>query len=136
MIATAPYPAANLITGCWAHDVYALKTPGGAERVVRPPIERGKYFTGEYGGGRRFGHGRTSGAQAAGERRVLAPMPGRIVRVLVRAGDAVAAGQPLVVVEAMKMENELAAGRAGKVTKIHVAAGSTVESGALLVEVG
>jgi hypothetical protein len=51
---TAPYPAANLITGHWADDVYALKQPGGAERVVRPRIEPGKYFQGEYGGGRRF----------------------------------------------------------------------------------
>jgi hypothetical protein len=49
----APYPAANLITGCWAGDVYALKRPGGAERVVRPPVEKGVYFRGEYGGGRR-----------------------------------------------------------------------------------
>jgi hypothetical protein len=51
---SAPYPAANLITGCWARDVYAIKKPGGAERVVRPSIERGKYFRGEYGGGRRY----------------------------------------------------------------------------------
>jgi hypothetical protein len=50
----APYPAANLITGHWADDVYALKQPGGAERVARPPIARSSYFAGEYGGGRRF----------------------------------------------------------------------------------
>jgi hypothetical protein len=51
---SAPYPAANLITGHWADDVYALKRPGGAEAVVRPPVQKGKYFQGEYGGGRRF----------------------------------------------------------------------------------
>ncbi len=71
-----------------------------------------------------------------GEGAVRSPMPGRVVRLLVAEGDEVAAGAPIVVVEAMKMENELGAGRAGKVTKIHVAAGATVESGALLVEVG
>ena len=85
--------------------------------------------------GRRFGHGRTSGAQAAGERRVLAPMPGRIVRVLVRAGDAVAAGQPLVVVEAMKMENELRSPRAGRVKEVSVGEGMSIEAGRLLVVV-
>jgi hypothetical protein len=50
----SPFPAANLITGNWAHDVYALKTPGGAAAVARPPVEAGKYFTGgPYGRGRR-----------------------------------------------------------------------------------
>lgn len=74
--------------------------------------------------------------KSGGEGAVRSPMPGRIVRLLVAEGDEVAAGHPVIVVEAMKMENELAAGRAGKVTKIHVATGATVESGALLVEVG
>lgn len=74
--------------------------------------------------------------QSGGEGAVRSPMPGRVVRLLVAEGDEVAAGAPVVVVEAMKMENELGAGRAGKVTKIHVAAGAGVESGALLVEVG
>ena len=50
----APYPAANLITGRWADDVYALKRPGGADAVARPPVEKGRYFRGDYGGGRRF----------------------------------------------------------------------------------
>ena len=50
---SAPFPAANLITGHWSDDVYALKKPGGAERVVRPPIKRGEYFqSDEYGQGR------------------------------------------------------------------------------------
>ena len=49
----APFPAANLITGRWMADVYALKRPGGAERVVRPPITPGMYFqSGPYDGGR------------------------------------------------------------------------------------
>jgi len=48
----APYPAANLITGRWVNDVYTLKRPGGADRVVRPPIPPGIYFQGAYGTGR------------------------------------------------------------------------------------
>ena len=65
---------------------------------------------------------------------VKSPMPGRVVRVSVAVGDEVAAGVPVVVVEAMKMENELVAPRAGKVKKVHVAAGATVDGGAPLVE--
>lgn len=67
------------------------------------------------------------------EKDVKSPMPGRVVKVLVAPGDEVAAGQPLLVVEAMKMENEVKAKAAGKVGEIHVKAGDTVESGARLV---
>jgi biotin carboxyl carrier protein len=68
-----------------------------------------------------------------GPQRILAPMPGKVVRVLVHTGDAVRASQPLVVVEAMKMENELRAGRDGHVAAIHVQEGASVEAGALVV---
>jgi len=70
-----------------------------------------------------------------GEGEIKSPMPGRVVRVLVKDGDEVEAGVPVIVVEAMKMENELAAARPGKVKKVHVAVGATVESGTLLVEI-
>jgi biotin carboxyl carrier protein len=59
-------------------------------------------------------------------------MPGRIVRVLVAPGDEVAARQPLVVVEAMKMENALRAPRAGRVKEVTAAAGAPVEAGRIL----
>jgi biotin carboxyl carrier protein len=60
-------------------------------------------------------------------------MPGKIVRVLVKPNDPVRVRQPLVVVEAMKMENELRAQRDGTVAEIHVRQGASVEAGALLV---
>jgi biotin carboxyl carrier protein len=60
-------------------------------------------------------------------------MPGKVVRVLVAAGDAVRARQPIVVVEAMKMENELRADRDGVVSDIHTREGALVEAGALLI---
>jgi biotin carboxyl carrier protein len=60
-------------------------------------------------------------------------MPGRIVRVLVQPGEAVRAGQGLIVVEAMKMENELRAPRAGTVAEIRVREGASVEADAVLV---
>ncbi len=64
---------------------------------------------------------------------VRAPMPGLVVRLEVQEGQRVAAGAPLIVVEAMKMENELRAPRAGRVAKIHVKRGAAVERGAVLV---
>ena len=68
--------------------------------------------------------------------RVTAPMPGRVVRVLSAPGADVAAGQGLVVIEAMKMENELRAPRAGRVQELPVREGQAVEAGALLAVVG
>jgi pyruvate carboxylase subunit B len=64
---------------------------------------------------------------------IIAPMPGLIVRVNVVPGDTVEAGQGVVVMEAMKMENELRATAAGKVRSVDVAPGTAVEKGALLV---
>ena len=68
-----------------------------------------------------------------GPRSIVSPMPGRIVKVLVREGDVVAAQQGLVVVEAMKMENELRAPRAGQVSAVKVVEGMSVEAKAVLV---
>ena len=70
-----------------------------------------------------------------GPQRVDAPMPGKVTRVLVKVGDEVQEGQGLVVVEAMKMENELKSPKAGKVSELHAVEGSAVESGAKLVVV-
>jgi biotin carboxyl carrier protein len=70
---------------------------------------------------------------AVGGGTVRAPMPGLVVRVAVAAGQRVEAGAGLVVVEAMKMENELRAPRAGVVQTVHVAVGEAVEKGAALV---
>ena len=79
---------------------------------------------------------RPSTSRADGAGRVLAPMPGRVLRLLVKTGQEVALGEPIVVVEAMKMENELTACRPGIVTAIAVQEGQSVDSGALLVEIG
>jgi biotin carboxyl carrier protein len=59
-------------------------------------------------------------------------MPGKVVRVLVQVGEQVEAGAGLIVVEAMKMQNEMKSPRAGAVVSINVTAGDTVEAGALL----
>lgn len=74
------------------------------------------------------------GAQGLAARSLRSPMPGRIVRVLVAEGDDVAADTPAVIVEAMKMENEVRTLAAGKIVRVAVAAGDTVELGQLLCE--
>jgi len=73
--------------------------------------------------GARHGHGQVS---------IVAPMPGRVVRVLAAVGDEVEARQPVIVVEAMKMENELRAPRAGRIKEIVVTPGTSVEAGRIL----
>ena len=81
-------------------------------------------------------------AEAASRRRarglaaaeVTAPMPGKVLKVLVRDGDLVEAGQPLVVIEAMKMETTLAAESAATVKHVRVEEGQTVDHGAVLIE--
>jgi 3-methylcrotonyl-CoA carboxylase alpha subunit len=64
---------------------------------------------------------------------VSAPMPGTVLRIPVVAGEAVVTGQPLVVIESMKMQSELVAQRDGVVARVHLAAGDTFDRGATLV---
>ena len=112
--------------------------------VVRPGASRGRYtlwldgfrFEAEALDERTRAIRALSGAAAGptGPAPLVAPMPGLIVRVHVQTGDQVVAGQGLVVMEAMKMENELRVQAAGRVKGVLVAAGSVVEKGALLIE--
>jgi biotin carboxyl carrier protein len=91
-------------------------------RIVTAAIDR-----------RRTARGGDGGVDAHGEQTVVAPMPGRVVRVLVKPGDEVAAKQGVVVVEAMKMENELRSPKAGRVKDVAVSPGTSVETGRVLV---
>ena len=96
-------------------------------------------------GGRRYGFEvddprslqgrRGAGAGTEGPRPVKAPMPGRVVRLLVEVGEDVEEGQGVVVIEAMKMQNELKSPKAGRVARVGVAVGDTVGSGDVLVVV-
>jgi acetyl/propionyl-CoA carboxylase alpha subunit len=86
------------------------------------------------------GEGESAAAAAAGGKkkatRVRAQMPGKIVRVLVKPGEVVAKDQPLLVMEAIKMENEIRAVGPGKIDSIKVVEGQAVESGADLILIG
>jgi biotin carboxyl carrier protein len=74
-------------------------------------------------------HAASASRTADGIQTVSAPMPGKVIRVLVSAGDSVEAGQGLVVVEAMKMQNEMRAPRSGRVVAVSAIEGSTVVAG-------
>ena len=81
---------------------------------------------------RRGGAGASLGG--AGEKEVCSMMPGKVVELLVQTGDAVEKDQGVIIIEAMKMENEIRAPVAGTVKAVHVEVGQAVESGELLVE--
>ncbi len=112
-----------------SYDAHVEETPGGLvvtldgfrfEIAARDP--------------RRLARGGDSHGRA-GTESVAAPMPGKVVRVLVAPGDRVEAGQGLVVVEAMKMQNEMKASRPGRVVSVPAREGATVTAGQLLATI-
>ncbi len=82
---------------------------------------------------KRLGGARGAGAEASGRAQIKASMPGKVVRVLVKAGALVEAGDALVVVEAMKMQNELKSPKSGTVVEVRAETGATVNAGDVLV---
>lgn len=112
------------------YDVVSVPRPGGYHVNVF-----NRFFDVEILDPRGGASGSGAGA-AGGDRPVRAPMPGRIVKVLVEDGQEVAAGAGLIVLEAMKMQNELRAPRAGRVRQLAARAGQTVEAGQTLLVVG
>jgi len=119
-----------LINGRSYEARVATSGPQGTNRRVVTVGSR--HFTIEVRDPRRR-HTGASQANHTGPQEILAPMPGKIVKVLAERGQEVAVGTGLLVIEAMKMQNELRAPRAGRVAEIYVAEGSGVESGARLL---
>lgn len=119
-------------------------TSGASREVsVAPGTARGEILVGLEGrtvaaavNARRTGQAAADAAGAHGDVTITAPMPGRVVRVLVAPGDEVAARQGVVVIEAMKMENELRSPKAGRVKDVSVTPGTSVEAGRALVSIG
>jgi biotin carboxyl carrier protein len=96
-------------------------------------ITCGREFTAVIQDEREWRRNRGGSVEAEGRQHVLAPMPGKIVRVLVSAGDSVRAGQGLLVVEAMKMQNEVRAPKSGTIDRVRVVEGQTVNAGDVVV---
>ena len=104
----------------------------GAESNVVVGQER---FSASVRDPRSFRSRRRAGASEQGVMKIKAPMPGKIVRILAPVGSQVETGQSVVVIEAMKMQNELKAPKTGVVKKINVEEGAAVEAGQALAEV-
>jgi biotin carboxyl carrier protein len=113
--------------------VYECRVSGqGAKRETLEVTVGSRAFRATLTDPKRLRAAQSSGAKADGTAQILAPMPGKVVRVLVEAGAEVEEGAGLVVVEAMKMQNEMKSPKTGKVTTINVAAGATVNAGDVL----
>jgi len=119
--------------------VYSILVDGASHevRIEATRVDAGQVTVGN----RRFDYQiddprqwKRSGDTAGGEGRaaILAPMPGKVVRILVAVGDEVEAGRGIIVVEAMKMQNEMKAPRAGRVAAIQVKENDSVVAGAVL----
>lgn len=115
-----------------SHEVRVAATPDGALKLQSGAHEYVAEVTDP-----RTWRGRRHGAlEAEGRQQVLAPMPGKVVRVLVKAGERVEAGQGLLVVEAMKMQNEIRSPKGGVVERLAVKEGQAVNAGEVLAVVG
>ena len=118
----------SVLLGGQAYEVHVTPALDGTVKLQCGPNE----FTAGIQDPRAW-RGRTQGAQEAqGRQQIVAPMPGKVIRVLVSAGDEVEAGQGLVVVEAMKMQNEIRSPKKGKVDRVLAKEGQNVNAGEVL----
>ena len=122
--------AFSILLGGRSLDVTLEETAGGG-LLLRV---NGREFQVEINDPRSWRRGRHAGIELAGRQQMLAPMPGKIVRVLVAVGQQVSAGQGLLVIEAMKMQNEIRAPKSGTVEKL-AKEGQTVNAGEVLAVV-
>lgn len=125
------YSAASAGDGTWSILIdgrsYAVTILGAGEVSVNGRVFHVDVFDPRELRGRRSAEG------ASGPHAIASPMPGRVIRVLVAPGQEVAAGEGVIVVEAMKMQNEMKAPRAGRVAAVKTAAGATVSAGDVLL---
>jgi biotin carboxyl carrier protein len=126
-----------ILDDVWSRDVVVAPDPATGRLTVRVEgvdvalMVNGRGRPGGFD--RRAAHAGPHAGRGEGPERAVAPMPGKVLRVLVRPGQEVKSRQPLLVVEAMKMENELRAGRDGIVAEVHALEGQSVDAGALLI---
>jgi len=118
-----------------SHGVPAIAAPVAPERVAAPVV-RPATAPPTAPPVAKTAPTKSAAPAPAGAGAVTCPMPGTILQVKVRVGETVKYGQPVVILEAMKMENEIVATTSGTVQDIRVAKGATVNSGDVLVVIG
>ena len=127
VVETVPDTFSVLVAGR-SYEVRVTPSPGGQLQLQTGGFE----FSAEVIDPRSWRGRRHAGTEAEGRQQIVAPMPGKIVRLLVQAGDPVEAGQGLLVVEAMKMQNEIRSPKSGTVERVLAAEGQAVNAGEVL----
>ncbi len=123
----SPYTLSILLNG-ESHEIRITPVPGGKLKLQTGAQE----FIAEVIDPRSWSGRRHGQVEAEGRQPIVAPMPGKVVRLLVRAGDRVEAGQGLLVVEAMKMQNEIRSPKSGTVERVLAKEGQPVTAGDVL----
>jgi biotin carboxyl carrier protein len=127
-VEVAPHTFSVLLNG-ESHQIRIAPRPDGTLTLHAGPAE----YHAEISDPRSW-RGRRHGAlEAEGRQQIAAPMPGKVVRILVKQGDTVEAGQGLLVVEAMKMQNEIRSPKSGKIEKLFAKEGQPVNAGEVLL---
>lgn len=127
VILAAPNAVSVILNGT-AFEVHIAPALDGTYKLQTGPHE----FQADVRDPRAWRGRKPGGLEAEGRQEIVAPMPGKVVRLLVNAGDQVRAGQGLVVVEAMKMQNEIRSPKSGKVERLHAKEGQAVNAGDVL----
>ena len=127
----APYVLSVLLGG-QSFELHVMPAENGTLKLQHGPHE----FTAEVNDPRAWKGRKHSALEAEGQQQIVAPMAGKVIRLLVKAGDSVEAGQGLMVIEAMKMQNEIRSPKSGKVERVLAEEGQTVTAGKLLAVVG
>jgi biotin carboxyl carrier protein len=123
----APHTLSILLNG-QSHEIRITPASGGKLKLQTGTQE----FTAEVIDPRSWSGRRHAHVEAEGRQQILAPMPGKVIRLLVKAGDRVEAGQGLLVVEAMKMQNEIRSPKSGTVERVLAKEGQPVTAGEIL----
>jgi biotin carboxyl carrier protein len=127
VVEIAPNTLSVLLAG-QSHEVCVTPSADGKLKLQTGAQE----FSAEVLDPRAWSGRRHSSVEAEGRQQIIAPMPGKVVRVLIKAGDAVEAGQGLLVVEAMKMQNEIRSPKSGTVERVLASEGQAVNAGEVL----
>jgi biotin carboxyl carrier protein len=127
VVEIAPNTLSVLLAG-QSHEVCVTPSPDGKLKLQTGAQE----FSAEVLDPRTWSGRRHGGVEAEGRQQIVAPMPGKVVRLLVKAGDVVEAGQGVLVVEAMKMQNEIRSPKSGTVERVLANEGQAVNAGEVL----
>ena len=121
----------SILIGSSSFEVRVEPDTMGSLRITVP----GREYAARIRDPRQWRRNRGASIEAEGRQRVIAPMPGKVIRVLVKPGETIEAGNGILVVEAMKMQNEVRSPKSGKIERILVSEGQAVSAGEVLAVV-